>query len=149
MKINTIYSKYSSIDDIEEHLPVMKARQEAKIFYLDKTKDLDNRIKAFNMYGEYETDIAYHKNVNLLFKHMFKVYLENYDRYRTCITVDIIENWLEILIYKRSIYNFSTRELEQSERNYKPSQEAIDRLWEYYIEKLFETDKVSKFTHDW
>jgi len=144
-------SSYNSIEELEENVTVKKIKSEAKKFYMDKTKDFDERIKVFNKHGESKDYIFNPINHDL--KKIFDIYSENdIEKYRTIKSVYVIDDWIENLEDTRCKIDYSKNKyhpsVTTSKRNYIPSNESITRLKRYYIEKLFLED-VSKFEWDW
>lgn len=152
-KKNTIYtSTYNTIDEMEEILSVKKIKEEAENFYLDKTKSIEERCKAFSKYAEKETYI--HEPKNPYLKKMFEIFSEDdsMERHQNINCIDIVEWWIETLINTRSFIDYSKNQyhpsIKSKKRNYKASKTAINRLKLYYIEKLF-LEGVGSFEFDW
>jgi len=145
-------SPYNSLDELEENCSVKKIKEEAKKFYLDKTKDFDERIKVFQSHGESEDWIFTPQNSDL--KKIFEIYMEtsevNHNENISCIS--IVESWLSNLQSKRCKIDYSQNQyhpkINSTTRNYTPSKEAIEKLTRYYFEKLF-IENVSSFDFDW
>ena len=145
-------SPYKDLNDLEENVTVKKIKEESKNFYLDKTKDFKERVKVFSMHGKFEGSILQPSDSNL--KKIFDIYGEKsyIDRHQKCDSVDIVEWWIENLSDGRCKIDYSKNhfhpDLKESKRKYKPSKAVIDRLYRYYVEKLF-LDGVGSFEWDW
>jgi len=152
IKKETLYSSiYNSLDEIEDNVVVKNIKSEAKKFYMDKSKDFDERCKVFSTHGENYTYIF--QPIDRKLVKIFEAYNENnLDRHSTIDTLYIIEWWIDTLSCERSIIDFSKNKyhpsIESSDRNYTPSKEAVERLNRYYTEKLF-LEGISEFTFDW
>lgn len=148
---NTIFrSPYKDLQQIEEEVPFKKIKQVAKEFYLDKTKDFNQRIKVFNEHGEEKG--FYHTPHNNSLRKIFEDYKEEgfMERHETIHCTTIIEWWIDELAEKRCIITpiRSRIEVEKEDRYYQPSETAIQRLKKRYIEILF-IEEISNFKFDW
>ena len=143
-------SMYNSLDEMEEELSVKKIGAEAQIFYMDKSKDLKERIKVFEKYGHEEGSIYTPDDdaLNVIFE--FHNDDDNNERHQTYETIDIIDWWIGM--QKRNRVNVYKGEyspkFKKLTRNYTPNKQAIERLRIYYIEKLF-IEGISSFVFDW
>jgi hypothetical protein len=150
IKESTVSSPYKDLNDIEENVVMKKIEEAAKEFYLDKTKDFDERIKVFNKYGKKDTCIFRTSDRDL--SKIFDVYFENdIDRHQTVTCTDVVWYWIDYLRRCRCHLNWTNPyhpKIDKGNRNYKPSQEAIDRLYRFYVEKLF-LEGVGSFEFDW
>lgn len=148
----TFTSPYNSVDEMEEELPVKKIKAAAENFYLDKTKDFEERLKAFDKYGDKETYIFRPQDVRL--NKIFDIYFEQdyVQRHETVNCLSIIEWWIDSLADERTHISYVNNkyhpDLESSERNYVASENSINRLRKYYIEKLI-LEKTATFEFDW
>ena len=150
-----IYSStYASLDEIEETLPLKKAREAARVFWLDKTKPMEERIKAFNAHGEKKEWLHHPKHAGL--HKIFDIFIEDGDDYRmrreTINCFDVIEWWIDALHFDRLHIDYSRNpyhpSLKKSERNYSPSEKSMERLSAYYQQILF-VEGVTSFVYDW
>jgi len=144
-------SPYKDLDDLEENITVKKIKEESKKFYLDKTKSFKERVKVFNEHGKFETYVFSPNNSSL--KKIFDIFGENdVERHQKYDSVSIVEWWIENLSEKKCKIDYSRNHyhpsLKQSKRKYKPSKIAIDRLYKFYVEKLF-LEGVGSFEWDW
>lgn len=145
-------SPYKNIDDLEENISVKRIKDEARKFYLDKSKNFKDRVDVFNKYGESHSYIYHPKNSNI--NKIFDIYQEmDYtERHQNVECESIISFWIDSLTddrceidYSRNSYHPS---LKKTKRKYKPSKKAIDRLYKYYMEKLF-LEGMGSFEWDW
>ena len=147
----TFTSPYKDLEDIEDNVVVKKIKEEAKKFYMDKTKDFSERVRVFAVHGREEDYIFTPSDSNLA--KIFQLHSES-DWIRRHEMVDcatIIENWVIDLSENRCTFNWSNPYhpgVEKSDRGYTPSKEAIERLYKFYMEKLF-LEEVGSFTFDW
>jgi hypothetical protein len=150
-------SPYQTLDELESNETVKNAVQAGKIFYLDKTKDLDERIEAFSKYGKKVTFIHHFTDLHLEKISECFLGLMHVERYQNIDCTEIVKWWVDRQYgYK---YLSSTRcfirgdgflrlKIETKPRNYTPSKEAYDRLYAYYLEKVFK-EGVATFEMDW
>lgn len=149
---NTIFtSPYNTMDEMEEELSVNKIKEACKNFYLDKTKNLNERIKVFSKYGDTYGYIwtPFDKDMNKI----FQMYCENnLERHEIVDSVEVIEWWIDLLSEKNTKISFKENKFHPNiifkYRNYVPTQESIDRLRIFYLERLF-IEGVSSFELDW
>ncbi len=152
MKTTVYTSPYSSFEEIEDTLPKKKAKIEGMIFYKDKTKPMEERIKAFEEYGDVDEYI--HSPMHSSLNDIFDVYSEcgESERRDKICCLDIVEWWMEEIISNRLEIDYKTNQyhpkLVKLNRGYVPSNKAIERLRDRYAELLFMED-VSGFTFDW
>lgn len=150
IKTQFFSSTFNSLDEIEENVVIKHVAEEAKKFYHDKSKVFEERVKVFTRYGKRE-DYIFHPKNRILDK-IFKMYIEGENDRCSIIECDQIINWwVKMLMYKRCKLNWSNPyhpELKQKNRNYKPSNAACDRLFKYYMEKMF-LEEVGSFVFDW
>ena len=150
-------SPYQTLEELESNETVTNATQVAKIFYLDKTKNLDERIEAFNKYGEKVTFIHHFADSKLEKISECYIGLRYVERYQNIDCTEIIKWW--VVRQWGSKHQPSTRcftrkdrygelKIETKPRNYTPSKEAYDRLYTYYLEKVFK-EGVATFEFDW
>ena len=143
-------SIYNNMDEMEEELSVKKIHAAAKEFYLDKTKNFDERKKVFEKYGESIGSIYRPEDLDL--GKIFDMYNENDNERHSIIgCLDIIEWWIEKVYCNKvelDYYNRYHPKIVKSKRKYTPSDEACIRLTRYYTEKLF-LYGISQFTFDW
>lgn len=148
----TIYSSpYKNLEDFQENVTIKNSTKEAKNFYMDKTKNINDRITIFNEFGEKDSCIHTPHNVGL--RRMFDMYTENgwCERHEIIHCTNILEYWLENLEDYRCSLDWSNKyhpKLVKKMRNYKPSKVAIERLRNYYLEQLF-LEGIAKFEFDW
>jgi hypothetical protein len=147
----TFSSPYNTLEDLEDSVVVKKIKDEAVKFYLDKTKDFTERVRVFAVHGEEESCIFNPSDADL--GKIFKIYMEKdwIQRHETVDCATIVESWLSNLKKNRCHLSWSNPyhpKLEKESRNYIPSEEAIDRLYKYYMEKLF-LEGVGSFEFDW
>lgn len=149
--MNNMFGSYSDyFDAIDNAKKVIE--DDAVKFYMDPTKPLVDRIKLFNRLGK-KNNYMYNpdnKNLNKIFQMSFED--DFLERHTTISCVDVIEEWIEGLKSKRTHIDYSKNEyhpsLETEQRNYNPSQESMDRLFEYYFNNLV-IEGVSEFILDW
>ena len=150
IKETTYNSPYKDLNDIEENVVVKKIGAAANDFYLDKTKDFNERIKVFDTYAKEETYIFRPSDTDL--SKIFSIYFENdIDRHQTVTCTEVVWYWIDCLRNGRCHLNLTNPyhpKIDKETRNYKPSQEAIDRLYKFYVEKLF-LEGVGSFEFDW
>ena len=143
-------SPYINMDEMEEELSVKRIGAAAKEFYLDKTKNFEERVKVFTKYGKKHGWIWQPQDFDL--GEIFSMYCENSERHESVDCAQIIEWWIDSLSYKRTFIDYSKNKyhpkLKQEYRDYEPSKEACDRLHRYYMEKLF-LFGVGSFEIDW
>lgn len=144
-------SMYNSLDEMEEELSVKKIGAEAVIFYLDKTKNFEERIKVFEKYGD-EDSFVYEPIDEVLFK-IFEAYCDGLDAERrsNIECIDIINWWIDYKLKKQRIKFVKFTDCDKikgKKRNYIPSKIAIERLRKYYTEKLF-IEGIARFQFDW
>jgi L-rhamnose mutarotase len=150
IKTKSFFSPFNSLEEIEENVVVKHIGEEAIKFYHDKTKIFEERVKVFTRHGV-RKDFIFHptdRNINKI----FKLYSEDeIDRNSIIECEQIISWWIEMQAYKKSKLDWENPyhpKLKQSNRNYKPSDDACERLYKYYMEKLF-LDEVGSFIFDW
>lgn len=151
LEMQSLTSEYKSLDDLEDNVVAKKKYKEARKFYHDKSKDFKQRIKVFSKYGDEDSSIYSPKNSDL--NSIFEMHTEGdmYQRHEMVDTINIVESWVDSLSYKRLKLNWKNPyhpKLVETERNYKPSTEAINRLRVYYLEKLM-LEETSSFEFDW
>jgi hypothetical protein len=150
LKSTIFTSPYNSLDEIEDNVVVKKIPEAAKAFYLDKTKDFYERVKVFSKHGEFDSSIFEPSDSDL--KKIFKIYHENdIVRNQNIDSVDVIWYWVDYLAYKRCHLDWSNQyhpKIKAKKRNYKPSEEASERLYRYYVEKLF-LEGIGSYEFDW
>jgi len=143
------HSDFKNMQDMEDNTLVKNISIEAEKFWMDETKDLNERIKVFNKYGNAENYIYEPTNHSL--KKIFERNNED-DRgvERKCI--DVIDWWIENLKESRCYVDYSENQFhpttKKRTRNYKPSKAAIQRLRKRYIDILF-FEGTSKYRIDW
>ena len=118
---------------------------------MDKTKSFEERLKAFTKLGEQDSSIFHPTNRDL--KIIFDVYGENgwVERHQIIECEHIVEYWIDKLRNNRCHLDWTNKyhpKVATSTRNYTPNQKAIDRLYRFYIEKLF-LDGIGSFEWDW
>lgn len=147
-----IVSPYKNLDDIQENVTVKKAKEAAKIFLMDNTKSIEDKLEVFDIYGE-EEQYIYDPNHPFLNK-IFEIYKEQdmIQKYEVVDCLDIVEWWIDELSDKRCEISYVSNKyhpnLIRTKRNYEPSQEALDRLSNYYRDIILE-EGVVRFTFDW
>lgn len=144
-------SPYESLDDLEENVTMKKIEEEARKFYMDKTKKFEDRLEVFNKYGKEESYIFRPNDKDL--KVIFQVYSsEGYtERHEQIECSQIIEFWLSYMAENRIKIDWSNRfhpKMKELKRGYEPSEEAQDRLFRFYMERLF-VEGVGSFNFDW
>lgn len=147
----TFTSPYKNLEDIEDNVVVKKIKGEAKKFYLDKTKKFSERVRVFAVHGEEESYIFRPSDPDL--NKIFDLYLEKdyLQRHEGVDCASIIEYWVSELEENRLKFDWTNPyhpKLKKSNRKYKPSKKAVERLYKYYMEKLF-LEGVGSFTFDW
>ncbi len=150
---NTVFSSpFKSVDHIEEETPVKRIEEVARIFYMDKTKPMKERKKAFSKWGKKNTWI--HRPENPAMNKIFALYFEQdmIQRHEKVECESVIEWWLESLSENRCKADYSRNqyhpEVKETERNYEPSEKNIDRLENLYMDILFR-EGIGSFEYDW
>lgn len=152
LRTENVISEFRTLDEIEENLPVKKAKIAAKILFKDKTVSMKERLNTFENYGDTNCFIYHPKNKNL--NKIFEIYHESgyHERHENVSCTQIIDWWIDNLTSKRCFIDYSKNSchpsLKRIKRNYKPSKNAIERLYNYYIEILL-LEGVSQFELDW
>lgn len=151
LKAKKFISPYNSLDEIEENVVIKNIPTIAKQFYHDKTKDFEERVKVFTKYAKRNTSIFQPTDSDL--NKIFKIYTENdfLERHQIVECEEVVNNWISLLMRKRSFLSWTNPyhpTVKQAPRNYVPSKKAIDRLYQYYMEKLF-SDEVGSYEFDW
>ena len=154
-KLPNITSLYKNLDDIENNVVVKNINSESEIFWNDVTKDTKDRFEVFNKYGSKEIYIFEPSDRNL--KKIFSMATE-YDqgmmveKYQTVKCLDIVEWWVNKLEEGRTIISYNENEYHpkiiSKKRNYKVSNESMERLFLYY-KLLVMKEGVSEFKMDW
>jgi hypothetical protein len=143
-------SPFKDLNDIEENTVMKKMASVCKEFYLDKSKDFNERVKVFSSYGKSESYIFHPSDPDL--KKIFEAYTErDVQRHETIQCAEVVWWWIDYLRAKRCHLNWTNPyhpKIDEETRNYKPSQEAVDRLYKFYVEKLF-LEGVGSFEFDW
>jgi hypothetical protein len=143
-------SKYSCLGDFMKIYE--KIRIDAIIFYKDETQGFDERIKVFNKFGKKETYIYTPNNPNL--KQIFDIMNEQdyFERHQTVECTYIVDCWVEYLEDKRCKISYNENryhpKIIKTDRNYTPSNKAIERLRRYYY-NIIMSENVAKFDFDW
>lgn len=151
-KKENVISKYKSLDDLEENLPVKKIAEEAKIFYMDESKSYKERLRVFDKYGE--EDSCIHQPNNIYLKKIFDIYFEKgyVQRHEMVSCLDVVHWWIEELEVGRKKIDYSKNHYHPSlinkKRNYEPSDKAIERLRKFY-ENIILQEGVANFELDW
>jgi hypothetical protein len=151
LKAQEFSSPYKDLNDIEENVVMKKIPEAAKMYYMDKSKPFNERVTVFSVHGK-EAGFIHEPTDSDLAK-IFKIYYEGgwLDRYQTVECAEVLESWMQNLRSNRCHLNWSNPyhpELEKEKRNYIPSEEAIQRLYKYYMEKVF-LDEIGSFEFDW
>tara|TARA_R110000796_G_scaffold126793_2_gene241766 strand:+ start:1052 stop:1972 length:921 start_codon:yes stop_codon:yes gene_type:complete len=147
--IITTKSKYNSIKDIENEFKQIEV--EALLFTKDKSKSLKDRVEVFNKFGGdggcmHEPD---NEDLSMIFRQYNE--MEYASRREVIICKDVLDWWIdELSEHKCEITHINKYhpKVERTKRNYKPSKEAIERLYNYYMEILIQ-EGISKFDFDW
>lgn len=144
-------SPYNTMAELEESVTIKQGPNAARHFYLDKTKDFEQRVAVFNRHGEHCKWI--HRPVDPDLEKIFSVYLEGdyITRYQEVLCESVIENWLDDLTQNRIKISYANKyhpKKIKTPRSRKPSKESVARLHRYYMEKLF-LEGVSRFCLDW
>jgi len=134
IKETTFSSPYKVLDDIEENVVMKKIPEATRNYYLDKSKPFEERLEVFNKYGAQNGYIFNSTQPDI--STIIETYIdrEDLDKYQDIEISSIIENWIEIL--------------KKKSRNYKLSKESTQRLYKYYMEKVF-IEGVCSFKLDW
>jgi len=131
-------SPYKTCKELEDEFDIKsikkRLKEAARVFYLDKTKPMAERIAVFTEYGDVRSSIW--EPFDPIISKMFSG-TEYFDRHEMVNTVDVIENHMDCM-----------DEYREEDRNYEPSEGAIERLKAYYLNKLF-IEGVAKFEFDW
>ena len=155
-KGENIESKFNSLDDLEENLSVKKIYAEAEIFWNDETKDFEERMKVFGKYGKEETYI--HEPSHRGLARIFNMSSECddggmcFERHQNVDCIYVVEWWIDTLSEGRSKISYNDNQYHpriiSKKRNYTPSNEAIDRLRNYYT-RIIMKEGVASFEFDW
>ncbi len=150
---STIYSSpYKNVEEIIDSLPEKKAKEAGRVFYLDKTKPMEARIKAFDKYGDKPRSIHQPSHPSLM--RIFDIFNENsyYQRHEMVNCLSVIEWWMENVQVGKTVIDYSQNQyhpsLKKKKRKYAPSKAGMKRLENAYIEILF-VEGVSEFELDW
>jgi hypothetical protein len=147
-KTKIYMSKFNTLEELEENLTAKQLKTTgAKEFYLDTSKKMSERVKVFNEYGEDNGCI--YRPITKELKHIFEWYYESDypSKMETILTSDVVNDWVDLLKFDR-ITVVDDDLFEDSVRNYTPSKEALERLKNYYLNKLMK-EGIAKFTYDW
>lgn len=150
-------SPYQTLEELESNETVKNATRAGKIFYLDKTKNLNERIEAFYTYGEKDMYIHHFADSNL--EKISECFIDRMgvERHQNIDCTEIISWWVayqwgsahlpktRCFIHRDKYNKFK---IVTKPRNYSPSKEAYDRLYAYYLEKVFK-EGVATFNFDW
>jgi len=147
-------SKYNTLKELEENVTIKNSKAQARIFWMDKSKTTENRMDAFDAYGECASYIHEPKHIYLqqLFHYMLEENTEHFDRGSEEECREYIDNWIYRLSQHRTRLNHTDNiyrsKFVKSERGYEPSEKALERLRSYYYEILMD-EGVSSFKMDW
>lgn len=147
-----VVSPYKNLEDLEDNVTVKKIEKEAVKFFMDTTKNLQDRIAVFNEYGQDESYIHHPENPTL--NRIFDAYKETgySERHETVKCLDIIDWWVEELKGKRTFVSYKSNKyhpsLKRKPRNYTPSKASVERLKNYYTMLLID-EGVARFEYDW
>lgn len=148
----TFSSPFNSLCEIEDNVVLSQVQVVARDFYMDKSKDFEERIKVFDLCGKKDGYIYRPQDYDLA--SVFSIYFTHAhpERHEILFCSSIVKDWIEQLSENRilvSSWNNSTSPvLTETKRNYKPSKEASQRLFRYYMERLF-ANEISSFELDW
>lgn len=151
-----IESKFNSLDDLEENLSVKKICAEAEIFWNDETKDLEERLGVFDKYGKKVNCI--HSPSHRGLSRIFDMSSESdsggmcFERHEEVSCLEVVDWWIDTLIEGRSKISYNDNQyhpkIKSKKRNYTPSDEAIDRLSNYY-KRIIMQEGVASLEFDW
>jgi len=151
-----VESKFNSLDELEENVSVKNIAVEAKIFWSDETKNFEERVEVFSKYGEKRSYI-YEPNHRDLSK-IFNMSSESddggmcFDRHEKVDCLSVVDWWIETLCENRSKISYNENQyhpkIKSKNRNYTPSEQAIERLRNYYTRILMQ-EGISSFNFDW
>lgn len=144
---SVVYSSpYKSWDDVQENVTMKNIKVEGRKFYLDLTKPMKERLKAFNEIGEKEGYIFEPKDPILA--RIFRMEIEDsyYERRQDVDCFDILQNWMYDLDKNRK--EEGSRKTILKERNYVASKAAMDRLRTFYFNRLM-LEGIHSFNFDW
>jgi hypothetical protein len=144
-------SPFKDLQEMEDNVVVKKIKDEARKYYLDKSKPLQERIKVFSAHGNKETSIF--RPIDKYLCVIFDLYCEQdwIQRHETASTTYIIDKWIYNLTDNRIEIDRTNKyhpALKTTKRNYTPSEKAIERLNYFYMSRLF-LEGVSEFEFDW
>lgn len=145
-------SPYKDLNELEENVVAKKIKDEAFVFFSDKTKSLENRLEVFKKYGKTHSYIHEPSNPDLA--RIFEIYKEREEmqRHETADCIRIVESWVNSLVKGRRKISYESNrhhpKIKGTVRNYTPSKESIERLKNYYLEILLE-EGTSSFKFDW
>ena len=149
MKNEVHTSPWKDMNEMEEELSVKKIGAAAIEYYLDPTKPWSERLKVFNRYGKEE---GCYTPYDISLAKIFTKYMDNsyVDRHETFYCDNVIEWWIDTLWDNRCKFVRTSYDMKlvKFRRNYEPSQQAIERLSRYYMEKSF-LFGVSRSQFDW
>ena len=145
------HSDYKDLNHMEEELSVKKIQHEAEKFYLDRSKNWKERLKVFEKYGKKVSSIHHPADSSL--EKIFQMNIEKceHERHETITCSYVIEWWIEQLSENRTHIFEAERgriKMDEADRNYEPSDKAMDRLEKLYMEKIM-LERVASFELDW
>ena len=143
--------EYKDLNHMEEELSVKKIQHEAEKFYLDRSKNWKERLKVFEKYGKKVSSIHHPADSSL--EKIFQMNIEKceHERHETITCSYVIEWWIEQLSENRTHIFEAERgriKMDEADRNYEPSDKAMDRLEKLYMEKIM-LERVASFELDW
>jgi hypothetical protein len=150
LKTKSFFSPFNSLDELEANVVVKHIEEEAKKFYHDKTKNFEERVKVFTRHGAQKDSIF--DPIDRMLAKIFHIYSEGENDRNSIIECEQIINWwIDCLVCDRCKLDWTNQyhpQLKKKKRNYEPSDAACDRLFRYYMEKVF-LEEVGSFKFDW
>jgi hypothetical protein len=147
-------SPYNTLEELEENVTIKNGAAQAKIFWMDKSKSMEERMLAFETHGKCNDWMHQPKHMYLkqLFDYMLSEEMEDIRRGAEEECSQFVDSWIYKLESNRVKISYAENQyhpkLVKTERGYKPSKAAIERLTNYYYEILME-EGISSFIVDW
>jgi hypothetical protein len=145
-------SSFNTLKELEDGVIYSKIPEEAKKFYKDKSKNFQERVKAFSKHAIRSSYInPVHPILNRIFEYDFQNNHSDEERNDYILSEDIINNWIDMLKTHRCTFvkeKFDSYKIKKSHRKFTPSKKALEKLFHLYMEKLIFED-FSGVDFDW
>lgn len=138
-------SPYQTFEELISTETAKNAPAAAEVFYSDKSKNFDERIRAFLKYGKTYDHFSKPDFEDEKISTIIELYLAEVPRYKLFCCIDAIRAFVSSLSSKRRFVR--SGKYSEAPRNYTASNEAQKRLYMYYIEKLIAED-IAFFEND-